>query len=306
MKPFKLVFIAIISLALVQCESNDDDQLITPISDFQFLVEGAVVTFNGTVSEDTLSYTWEFGDGDTSTEEDPVHAYDIGEYEVSFTATGKKGTFTETKTVVILPSLEILLTGGPAKPEGKSWKLKAAFTAGIEGAGYSVNNDLRIDIGSFDNLLAAVGLGTAYDDTFTFVHDGQYIVDNKDGNSLMGLVYASFERGADIREVSYDPSNVPLANVAYTPVNGNWSINEEDFSVTSFNINTGAPEQPTFSNQIQLLTDEYFGIKEANGFVIIKDITETTMNVAMSLGVVEHPDLYTLPAIMFHLSFEAN
>ena len=307
MNPFKIFFIAIISLTLVQCESDDDDiTIIEPLSDFQFLIEGAVVTFNGTVSEGTSSYTWDFGDGNTSTEEDPIHAYDIGEFDVSFTATSEKGTFTETKTVTILPSFEILLTGGPAKPEGKSWKLKAAYTAGIEGAGYTVNNDLRIDIGSFDNLLSAVGLGASYEDTFTFVHDGQYKVDNKDGNSLMGLVYAFIERAADIREVSADQVNIPLANVAYTPSDGNWSVNEEDFTVTSFNINTGAPEQPTFTGQTQLLTSEYFGIKEANGFVIIKDITENTMNVAMSLGVVEHPDFYTFPAIMFHLSFEVN
>lgn len=303
MKYIKILSLLLLSLIILNCSEDDDP---TPLADFQFLVEGALVTFNGTV-ENATTITWDFGDGGSSNEEDPVYAYGAaGTYNVSMTATSSNGSFVELKEVIILPSFEILLTGGPARPEGKSWKLKAAYTAGIEGAGYSVNNDLSIDIGSFDNLLSAVGLGASYDDTFTFVYDGQYKVNNVDGNSLMGLVYASFERGADIREVSADPGNIPLANVLYTPVDGTWSINEEDFTVTSFNINTESPEQPIFSNQIQILTSEYFGIKEANGFVIIKDITETTMNVAISLGVVQHPDLYTLPAIMFHLSLEAN
>lgn len=303
MKYIKILSLLLLSLIILNCSEDDDP---TPLADFQFLVEGALVTFNGTV-ENATTITWDFGDGGSSNEEDPVYAYGAaGTYNVSMTATSSNGSFVELKEVIILPSFEILLTGGPARPEGKSWKLKAAYTAGIEGAGYSVNNDLSIDIGSFDNLLSAVGLGASYDDTFTFVYDGQYKVNNVDGNSLMGLVYASFERGADIREVSADPGNIPLANVLYTPVDGTWSINEEDFTVTSFNINTESPEQPVFSNQIQILTSEYFGIKEANGFVIIKDITETTMNVAISLGVVQHPDLYTLPAIMFHLSLEAN
>ena len=49
----------------------------------------------------------------------------------------------QTKKITILPSFEILLTGGPAKPEGKAWRLKAAYTAGIEGAS-GVENSLSI------------------------------------------------------------------------------------------------------------------------------------------------------------------
>jgi len=302
MKNIKILTLTIIGLLLFNCD--DDNELVGPISDFQFLVEGAVVTFNGTVSEDTQSYAWDLGDGTTSTEEDPVHAYDIGDYEVSFTATSPNGTFTEKKTVTILPSPEILLSGGPARPGGKSWKLKKAYT-GTEGAGV-VENELSLFQPSIDNVLDAVGLGASYEDTFTFVHDGTYKVDNVDGNSLMGLVYASFERGADIREVSWDPANVPLANVAYTPVDGTWELSEEDFSVLAINPFTGQPGQVDFTDKTQMITSEYFGIKEANGIVIIKDLTETSMGVAISIGVVEDPNYYTIPTIMLHLTFEAN
>ncbi|MDT0553219.1 PKD domain-containing protein [Urechidicola vernalis] len=307
MKSFKLLFIAILSLALVQCDDDDDDMVMhKPLSDFQFLVEGSLVTFNGKVSDDTDSFSWDFGDGNTSAEEDPVHAYAAaGDYEVSLTAVGSGSSFTETKTVTILPSLEILLTGGPAKPEGKSWRLKAAYTAGIEGAS-GVENSLSIFQPSIDNLLHAVGLGASYEDTFTFIHDGRYVIDNKDGNSLMGLIYANFERGADIREVSWDPNLVPLANVLYTPAtDATWSIDEEDFSVMATDPATGAPYQANFTGHQRLITGDYFGFKDANAFTIIKSIDETTMNVALSIGAVPHPDLYTFPTLMFHLSFEA-
>ncbi|WP_345004974.1 PKD domain-containing protein [Snuella lapsa] len=305
MKPFKIFFILFMSLTCMQCDSNDEAPLL-PIADFQFLVDGASVTFNGTVSNDTQSYLWDFGDGNTSTEEDPVYAYAAaGDYEVSLTATSPNGTFVETKTITILPSFEILLTGGPAKPEGKSWRLKAAYTAGLEGAS-GVENSLSIFQPSIDNLLNAVGLEKSYEDTFTFIHDGSYKIDNVDGNSLMALIYANFERQADIREISWDPNLVPLANVMYTPVtDATWSISDEDFSVTATDPATGAPYQADFSGKRRLITGDYFGYKDANGFVIVKSITETTMNVALSIGAVPHPDLYTFPTLMFHLSFEA-
>lgn len=305
-KPIKLVFLALLSLTLFQCDS-DDEGISGPIADFQFLVEGALVTFNGKVSDDTTSFSWDFGDGNTSTEVDPVYAFAAaGDYEVSLTATSTKGTFVETKTVTILPSFEILLTGGPAKPEGKIWRLKAVYTAGIEGAS-GVENSLSIFQPSIDNLLHAVGLGASYEDSFTFVHDGSYIINNVDGNSLMAIVYANFERRADIREPSWDPGLVPLANVLYTPVaDASWSISDEDFSVTATDPITGAPYQADFYGHRRLITDDYFGFKDANGFVIIKDITESTMNVAISIGAVPHPDLYTFPTLIFHLSLEAN
>ena len=306
MKPFKIVCITLLSLSLFQCDSSDDEGPDLPIADFQFLVEGALVTFNGKVSDDTTSFTWDFGDGGTSTEADPVYAFAAaGGYEVSLSASSPNGSFVETKTVTILPSFEILLTGGPAKPNGKTWRFKAAYTPGLEGAS-GVENSLSIFQPSIDNLFDAVGLGASYEDSFTFVHDGSYIIDNVDGNSLMALIYASFERGADIREPSWDANLVPLANVLYTPAtDASWSISDDDFSVTATDPSTGAPYQANFSGHRRLITDDYFGFKDANGFVIIKDITETTMNVALSIGAVPHPDLYTFPTLMFHLSFES-
>ena len=295
MKNIKIIGVFVFALLFLACSDDDDNN--NPLADFQFLVEGTQVTFNGTVAN-ASSISWDFGDGATSTEEDPVYAYAAaGDYTVVMTVTGPNGSFSETKTVTIAESLEILLTGGQAKPEGKSWRLKRAYTSGKEGAG-PIDNRLNLFLPAFDDLLEAIGIGSAYEDTFTFVHDGTYKVDNKDGQSLMGLVYAMFERGEDIRAVSGDPNNVPLADVIYTPAtDATWEIFEGDFTVDS------AMGPVSFTNKTQLILGEYLGFKDMSTVVILKEITAKSMNVA--LGIHTEPELLDKPTILFHLSLEA-
>ena len=294
MKNINLFSLVMLTVLLLTCSSKDEDH--SPLADFQFLVEGTQVTFNGTVANAT-TIAWDFGDGATSTEEDPVYAYAAaGEYTVAMTVTGPNGSFKETKTVTIEESIEILLTGGQAKPEGKSWKLKKAYTSGKEGAG-PVDNKLNLFLPAFDNLLTEVGLGSAYEDTFTFVHDGAYKVDNKNGQSLMGLVYAMVFHGDDIRAVSYDPTSVPLANVVYTPAtDATWELFEGDFTVNS------AEGPVNFINKKQLILGEYLGFKDVKVLVILKEITSKSMNVA--LGIHTEPSVLDQPTLLFHLSFE--
>jgi len=295
MKYIKIISLLLLTITLVNCNSDDDPML--PLADFQFLVEGTQVTFNGTV-ENADSISWDFGDGATSNEEDPVYAYsNIGTFTVVMTATGTNGSFSESKEVTILPSTEILLTGGIGRPEGKTWKLKKAYTAGKEGAGM-VENDLGLLIASFDNLLDAVGLGASYQDSFTFFHDGSYVVDNVDGQSLMGVLHASVFHSPNITALSADLNNVPLAHALYTPVTGaTWEINEEDFVVDA------ATGPVTFTGKTQLILGEYLGFKETTTVVILKEITETTMNVA--LGIHTEQAVFDKPTLFFHLTLES-
>lgn len=300
MKYIKIILILLLSITMVNC--SDDDEPLLPLADFQFLVEDTQVTFNGTV-ENTTAISWDFGDGSTSSDEDPVYAFSSpGIYEVTMTAIGDNGTFTETKQVTILPSFEILLTGGIGKPEGKTWRLKRAYSAGKEGAGI-IENDLSLLIASFDNLLAAVGLGASYDDAFTFVHDGTYKVDNVDGQSLMGIIHASAFHGANITGVSADLANVPLAHAVYTPAtDATWELSEEDFTVDTLYPQVG-PVSVTFTGKQRLILGEYLGYKETSNIVIIKELTETTMNVAM--GIHTEQSFFDTPTLFFHLTFES-
>ncbi len=290
----KLLSVLMFTMLFLNC--SDDDTNNNPLADFQFLVEGTQVTFNGTV-ENATAIAWDFGDGATSSEQDPIYAYEAaGDYNVVMTVTGANGSFSETKVVTIEESIEILLTGGQAKPEGKTWRLKKAYTSGKEGAG-PVDNKLNLFLPAFDNLLTEVGLGSAYEDTFTFVHDGAYKVDNKNGQSLMGLVYAMVFHGDDIRAVSADPTSVPLANVVYTPAtDATWELFEGDFTVDS------AEGPVSFINKKQLILGEYLGFKDVKVLVILKEITSKSMNVA--LGIHTEPSVLDQPTLLFHLSFE--
>jgi PKD repeat protein len=61
------------------------------------------VTFTNSSSANVTSYSWNFGDGSTSTEQNPVHTYAAaGTYSVILTATGPDGTNTETGYITVL------------------------------------------------------------------------------------------------------------------------------------------------------------------------------------------------------------
>ena len=57
-----------------------------PIADYEVEFDGLTATFTNT-SQHAFEYFWEFGDGETSTEEHPVHTYpDDAHYDVTLTA----------------------------------------------------------------------------------------------------------------------------------------------------------------------------------------------------------------------------
>jgi len=71
------------------------------------------LNFTGTASESVDSWLWDFGDGNTSTNQNPTHAYTAeGYYNVSLTTTNTNGTNTVTKKklVRIYPTPAILFS----------------------------------------------------------------------------------------------------------------------------------------------------------------------------------------------------
>ncbi len=72
-----------------------------PAANFTFAVNGSTVDFTNT-SSNAASYVWNFGDGESSTDLDAQHTYQMdGVYTVTLTATNDCGSVTVTKTVVI-------------------------------------------------------------------------------------------------------------------------------------------------------------------------------------------------------------
>lgn len=93
------------SLTLTAVE-EDDGLPDAPVAGFEASVEDLTVSFTNTSSDndgDIESYFWEFGDGSTSTEVNPVYAYsEEGTYDVTLTvtdATELSDTVTQSVTV---------------------------------------------------------------------------------------------------------------------------------------------------------------------------------------------------------------
>jgi PKD repeat protein len=84
---------------------------VPPTADYSFVCNAEVCTFTdaSTDGDGTIaSYAWDFGDGNTSTEADPVHTYTgitvLTDFQVELTVTDDDGgTNAVTKTVAVAP-----------------------------------------------------------------------------------------------------------------------------------------------------------------------------------------------------------
>ena len=73
-----------------------------PQADFSFSLSDDTSTFSNTSTNGT-AYNWDFGDGMTSTDENPIHLYDaIGTYTVTLTITNDCGTSVSIQTLDVL------------------------------------------------------------------------------------------------------------------------------------------------------------------------------------------------------------
>lgn len=128
---FKLFSIYLLtSLVFFSCKKTCEERGDCPVSDapiasFQIIYnenDFRVVSFDN-FSQNATGYSWDFGDSNSSTEENPSHTYtDAGEFAVVLTASNAEGTtHTQTKTVTITdPNSAIKdLTGDTEKV----WKL---------------------------------------------------------------------------------------------------------------------------------------------------------------------------------------
>jgi len=75
------------------CKKDEEPTPITGEALFSYVADGLTVTFtNESTVTPPVTYLWDFGDGETSTEENPVHTYaKKGEYNVKLTVTDQNG-----------------------------------------------------------------------------------------------------------------------------------------------------------------------------------------------------------------------
>ena len=103
----KVICLLVLAVFFWQCEDDDEGNALPEIiASFTQIVDedtGTVSFIN--ISENADSYEWDFGDGTTSTQIDPIKTYETGNYTVSLTAfnvAGASSTF-EDELVIVIP-----------------------------------------------------------------------------------------------------------------------------------------------------------------------------------------------------------
>jgi PKD repeat protein len=98
-----ILLLMLIGILMGGCKKTDP-----PVADFIYTIDVLTVTFeNLTTGAD--SYAWDFGDGNTSAEKDPVHIYtDGGTYTVSLVATNEGGSSTHTEDFTLTKPAAII------------------------------------------------------------------------------------------------------------------------------------------------------------------------------------------------------
>ena len=181
------VVVAVVLLLGYSCKKTE----LEVVAGFTIAVDAAdfrKVTFTN-VTQNASTYAWDFGDGASSTDPNPVHTYAIeGTYNVKLTATGNGGSDVVTQPVII-KDLNAELTK-LAGTDNKVWKLLR-----IGG-----NGRYPLEVGPFDRTAIwwAMGLNNdeianrpcSMNDEFTFYRDGRYKFDDKGDFWVEGNLFA--------------------------------------------------------------------------------------------------------------------
>ncbi len=106
-----------------------------PVASFTSELNGLTVSFTNT-SQYASSYSWNFGDGNSSTAANPTHTYAAaGIYDVVLTATNSQGTATATQQITVTSGYmtEADLIGG-------AWKVRNAALSIFVGSGFGLSD----------------------------------------------------------------------------------------------------------------------------------------------------------------------
>src|SRR5690606_16810877 len=89
--------------ATITVQVNNGAPTVTAAADLLAPTEGQQIQFTATAADpggDPITLSWDFGDGTTSTDQNPVHTYvDEGEYTATVTASDGLATATASVTI---------------------------------------------------------------------------------------------------------------------------------------------------------------------------------------------------------------
>lgn len=168
------------------------------------------VNFTDQSTGDVTSWSWNFGDGATSTLQNPGHSYaNAGSYTVSLTVTGPGGSDTETKTnyITVTTAPTAAFSGSPTSGNAP---LTVSFTDQSTGSPTSWSWNFG-DGGS----------STAQNPSHSYASAGTYTVALTVSNSCG----SDTETKVNYITVSEAPCNPPVANFSGSPTTGTAPLN---------------------------------------------------------------------------------
>lgn len=304
MKSLYKSFYTAIALAVILLACTDDGVSEFPTSvEMFYSVAGKQAAFTA-LSHSVETYSWDFGDGQTSTEKDPVHVYESGGYyTVTVKVTGKSGSDEKTAQLAVDVTPYILLTGGPTAESGKTWKIDSSHPSG---------DKFALADGSFTTVqalstgvLSGVGYPEAYDDTFTFYFDGKYTANangapSSDGKAFGGYVHALLTGRSGVKAISGVSDVYDLCTSNYTPDDdsGFTFTENENFTVPTISgvIYSGV-------NTLSFSGGGYVGFLDAQTKVILQSITDNSMRLVIFIAA--DPGKYPKASHALVLSFKA-
>lgn len=293
-----LTFYVVAILLMSSC-TDEPVRPVFPLSATIFhSIDGKQVAFTA-LTHSATSWSWDFGDGKTSTEQNPVYVYPEGGYYIAtLTAKDADGnTVTDQVKLAIALTPYALLTGDHTAEgyNGKTWKLTSSHTAAGD---YLATADANLSVVEDtpkplpDGIFSTeFGMGDVYKDEFTFHYDGSYKHDVKeDGGSFGGIVYEIVTTGgAGI--VNANGQDYGLCIAKYTPQTGaTFTLNEnENFTVSS--VYAPPTYSITFNNAMTLdfSGTEFIGFRDFQRKVIVKSISDSRMQLIMFMAAGSDP-----------------
>lgn len=152
-----------------------DDKPIASFNSFTVGLENAPLQFTNSSSNAT-SYSWNFGDGNISTEENPVHTFAApGTYTVTLTATNDAGNRAATKTILIMEQSAVSnLLVGSGMTDASKWviaeqgKSQPSFTWNSSDAPTGATTALRFTKSGNDGFVLYQPVYLTAEKTYTF------------------------------------------------------------------------------------------------------------------------------------------
>lgn len=158
-------------LGITSC-SDDEPSVDAPNAAFTSAIDGLTVSFtDGSIGAD--SYSWDFGDGNTSTDASPTHTFaEAGTYTVALTVTNAGGSDTESEDVTVSAPFVDELVG--------TWRI--ASEEGSLAVGPEPGSNIWWQLPAGDLEARACYL----DDDYVFGADGTFSIDQGDETWVEG------------------------------------------------------------------------------------------------------------------------